>query len=123
MFRQFSVRCFVYLYIIYVFFFQTHLLYLALDNTLQDCTDLPNSDLSDSEIVQDYKKMSKKHGMTPSSGKSRKVPLQPAGPRVLILSENGANSLEEDPAWDLIAYSKIGGAEFRGFDQIYFVKY
>lgn len=91
------------------FAFQTHLLYLALDNTLQDCSDLPNSDLSDSEIVQDYKKMSKKHGIISAAGSKRKVPLQPAGPRVLILGENGANSLEEDPDWDLIAFSRVGG--------------
>lgn len=55
--------------------------------------------------------MSKKHGVTPTSGKLRKVPLQPAGPRVLILTENGTNILEEDPAWDLIAYNKIGGTK------------
>lgn len=39
---------------------QTHLLYLALDNSLQDCSDLPSGDISDTEIVQDYKKLSKK---------------------------------------------------------------
>ncbi|KAL0270414.1 UNVERIFIED_CONTAM: hypothetical protein PYX00_007832 [Menopon gallinae] len=88
--------------------FQTHLLYLALDNTLQDCSDLPSSDLSDSEIVQDYKKMSKKHGAVSSTGTKRKVPLQPAGPRVLILGENGANGQEEDPDWDLIAFNRVG---------------
>lgn len=95
------------------FVFQTHLLYLALDNTLQDCSDLPSSDFSDSEIVQDYKKLSKKHAVPLNSNKQRKVPLQPAGPRVLILEENGTNNLEEDVGWDMIAYTKVGGVCFR----------
>ena len=36
------------------------MLYLALDNSLQDCSDLPSGDCNDTEMVQDYKKMSKK---------------------------------------------------------------
>jgi hypothetical protein len=36
------------------------MLYLALDNILQDCSELPSGELSDTEIVQDYKKLSKK---------------------------------------------------------------
>ena len=40
---------------------QTHLLYLAMDNSLQDCTELPTGDVSDTEIVQDYKKLSKRN--------------------------------------------------------------
>lgn len=84
-------------------------MYLALDNTLQDCSELPNSDLCDSEIVQDYKKMSKKHGTVTAVGKHKKVPLQPAGPRVLILAETMSKNVEEDLGWELIAFSKIGG--------------
>jgi hypothetical protein len=37
---------------------QTHLLYLNLDNSLHDCIDIESGDIIDSEIVQDYKKMS-----------------------------------------------------------------
>lgn len=90
---------------------KTHLLYLALDNTLQDCQDLPNSDLSDSEIVQDYKKMSQRHGKAPSV-KTKKLPLQPAGPRVLILGHQESPSVEEDPGWDLIAFARLGECSF-----------
>lgn len=39
---------------------KTYLLYLALDNSLQDCSSLPTGDASDTEIVQDYKKLSLK---------------------------------------------------------------
>lgn len=87
---------------------------MALDNTLQDCSELPNSDLSDSEIVQDYKKMSKKHGTGLSTGKHKKVPLQPAGPRVLILADSHPKIFEQDPGWDLVAFSRIGGRGGRG---------
>lgn len=84
---------------------------MALDNTLQDCSDLPNSDLSDSEIVQDYKKLSKKHGTGNTTAKHKKVPLQPAGPRVLILGDNLSDNLEQDLGWDLIAFNRIGGTK------------
>jgi len=32
-----------------------------MDNSLQDCTELPTGDVSDTEIVQDYKKLSKRN--------------------------------------------------------------
>ena len=32
-----------------------------MDNSLQDCTELPTGDMSDTEIVQDYKKLSKRN--------------------------------------------------------------
>lgn len=37
---------------------KTHLLYLNLDNSLHDCVDIESGDVIDSDIVQDYKKMS-----------------------------------------------------------------
>lgn len=36
------------------------MLYLAMDNSLQDCTQVPSGDVSDTQLVQEYKKMSKK---------------------------------------------------------------
>lgn len=36
-----------------------------MDNSLQDCTELPTGDLSDTEIVQDYKKLSKRNQANP----------------------------------------------------------
>ena len=46
--------------VFFLFAFQTHMLYLALDNLLQDCSQLPTGDVSDTQLVQDYKKLSKK---------------------------------------------------------------
>lgn len=43
----------------FAIYFQTHMLYLALDNSLQDCCQLPNGDICDTELVQDYKRLSK----------------------------------------------------------------
>lgn len=77
--------------------------------------ELPRSDLSDSEIVQDYKKLSQRHGAR--SGKTRKLPLQPAGPRVLILGETD-NSIEEDPGWNIIAWAKLGEFTYLGLTVI-----
>jgi hypothetical protein len=36
-----------------------------MDNSLQDCTELPTGDVSDTEIVQDYKKLSKRNQANP----------------------------------------------------------
>lgn len=47
------------------------MLYLALDNILQDCSELPSGELSDTEIVQDYKKLSKKSTSIPKVFKNK----------------------------------------------------
>lgn len=90
---------------------KTYLLYLALDNSLQDCTDLPSGDVSDTDIVQDYKKLSLK-SQAQSKGR-RKGPLQPAKPRVLIYSRDIGERIESElePDWNLIGASKVGGKE------------
>ncbi|XP_012253640.2 influenza virus NS1A-binding protein homolog isoform X2 [Athalia rosae] len=91
---------------------KTYLLYLALDNSLQDCTDLPSGDVSDTDIVQDYKKLSlKSHAQ--SKGR-RKGPLQPARPRVLIYSRDIGERIESElePDWNLIGASKVGEHAF-----------
>lgn len=88
---------------------KTYLLYLALDNSLQDCTDLPSGDVSDTDIVQDYKKLSLK---TQAQNKNRrKGVLQPAKPRVLIYNRNIEDSIEEqlEPDWNMIGVNKVGG--------------
>lgn len=50
----------------YIFFslLQKHMLYLNMDNSLHDCTEIQSGDLNDSEMVQDYKKMSRKLSQT-----------------------------------------------------------
>lgn len=55
---------------VYISFFffpfvpQKHMLYLNIDNSLHDCSDIRSGDLNDSDIVQDYKKMSRKLSQT-----------------------------------------------------------
>lgn len=87
---------------------RTHLLYLALDNSLQDCSDLPSGDVSDTDIVQDYKKLSLKTQAQIKKG--RKV-MQPAKPRVLIYNRSMEDYLEEqlEPDWNMIGVNKVGG--------------
>ncbi|XP_063218405.1 influenza virus NS1A-binding protein-like isoform X2 [Bacillus rossius redtenbacheri] len=91
---------------------KTHLLYLAMDNSLQDCSELPTGDLSDTEIVQDYKKMSKK---THNNHKGRrKTQLQPAKPRVLMYSRDigQRTESEKESDWNLIVSAKVGDHTF-----------
>lgn len=90
-----------------------HMLYLALDNSLQDCSDLPSGDTNDTEMVQDYKKMSKK--ITAARTNRRKVPLQPAKPRVLYLARDIGEQPEIDESTDsiLIATCKVSESSFQ----------
>lgn len=92
---------------------KTHMLYLAIDNSLQDCSSLPSGDISDTEIVQDYKKMSLKNVPTNAKAK-RKCLSQPSKPRVLIYSrEIGDEIVEEfEPDWNVIASAKVGEHSF-----------
>ncbi|XP_017784244.1 PREDICTED: influenza virus NS1A-binding protein-like isoform X2 [Nicrophorus vespilloides] len=88
---------------------RTHMLYLAIDNSLQDCTSLPTGDICDTDIVQDYKKMSLKN-VTGNSKAKRKSLVQPSKPRVLIYSREIGEDLEAEaePDWNLIASSRVG---------------
>ncbi|XP_025835540.1 influenza virus NS1A-binding protein isoform X3 [Agrilus planipennis] len=92
---------------------KTHMLYIAIDNSLQDCSGLPSGDISDTEIVQDYKKMSSKTGK-PNSKNKRKFLGQPTKPRVLIHSREIGEEpeVEREPDWSLIATSKLADHSF-----------
>lgn len=83
---------------------KTFMLYIALDNSLQDCSSLPTGDISDTEIVQDYKKMSMKDKPVVQKSK-RKTLGQPSKPRVLIYSREIGEELEDEmePDWNIIA--------------------
>lgn len=89
---------------------KTYMLYLALDNSLQDCTDLPCGDVSDTDLVQDYKKLSLKNQAQCKN--RRKGAMQPAKPRVLIYSQDAADWSEQEieSEWNLIAVDKVGGS-------------
>lgn len=81
-----------------------HMLYLALDNTLQDCCDLPLGHESESDLVQDYKRMVLKNSNC--NNRRRKQLSAPVRPRVLIYSrdigerDNEKNAIEPD--WNLL---------------------
>lgn len=92
---------------------KTFMLYLAIDNSLQDCSSLPTGDVSDSDIVQDYKKMSLK-GCLPNKKSKKKCLGQPSKPRVLIYSRDIGECLETEfePDWNVIASSKVGEHNF-----------
>lgn len=88
---------------------KTHMLYLAIDNSLQDCSSLPTGDVCDTEIVRDYKKMSLKN--TQNNNKNKRKPLsQPSKPRVLIYSREIGEELQSvlEPDWKLIASKEVG---------------
>lgn len=87
---------------------KTFMLYLAIDNSLQDCSGLPSGDISDTEIVQDYKKMSSKN-VQPNSKNKRKFLSQPTKPRVVIYSRELGEEIgtECEPDWNLIATSQV----------------
>lgn len=92
---------------------RTHLLYLALDNSLQDCSDLPPGHESESDLVQDYKRLVLK---CPNNKGRRKQLGAPVRPRVLIYSreigqcENRSGCIEPD--WHLVGSAKVGENTF-----------
>lgn len=92
---------------------KTFMLYLAIDNSLQDCLSLPSGDISDTEIVQDYKKMSQKTIQTNPKAK-RKCLSQPSKPRVLMYSREIGEELatELEPDWNLIASTEVAERHF-----------
>lgn len=91
-----------------------YMLYLAIDNSLQDCSSLPTGDVSDSDLVQDYKKMSMKSLQNANSKSKRKALGQPSKPRVLIYSRDIGECLETEfePDWNVIAISKVSEHNF-----------
>ncbi|XP_060519153.1 influenza virus NS1A-binding protein-like isoform X2 [Cylas formicarius] len=92
---------------------KTFMLYLAIDNSLQDCSSLPSGDISDTEMVQDYKKMSLKN-VTTSTKMKKKALSQPSKPRVLIYNREIGDEFEGElePDWNLIASESVGEHSF-----------
>lgn len=91
---------------------RSHMLYLALDNSLQDCSDLPPGQESESDLVQDYKRLALK---CPSNKKHRKG-LKTAGrPRVILYNMDIGECVEDtrkDYEWTLVASSKLADNSF-----------
>lgn len=86
--------------------FKVHMLYLNRDRTLHDCNDIESGDVRDSELVQDYKRLSKKlhqsngQSHTPN-GRSKRASLnnKPAKPKQFLYtrSDSSASSEDEEP--------------------------
>ncbi|XP_045467411.1 influenza virus NS1A-binding protein homolog A-like isoform X2 [Harmonia axyridis] len=91
------------------------MLYIAIDNSLQDCSIMPAGDISNTEIVQDYRKKSLKDPQ-PNSKNKRKILSQPSKPRVLICKrEIGIEEENEfEPDWNLIAADQVGDHSYLG---------
>lgn len=91
---------------------RSHMLYLALDNSLQDCSDLPPGQESESDLVQDYKRLVLK---CPNSKKQRKGLKTPGRPR-MILYNRDLGEREDDHSldcdWSMIESSKVGDHTF-----------
>ncbi|XP_053697648.1 influenza virus NS1A-binding protein-like isoform X2 [Sabethes cyaneus] len=91
---------------------RSHMLYLALDNSLQDCSDLPPGQESESDLVQDYKRLAQK---CPNSKKHRKGLKTPGRPRVLVYNRDIGERVEhsaQDCDWSLIGSSKVANHTF-----------
>lgn len=86
---------------------RSHLLYLALDNSLQDCSDLPPGHESESDLVQDYKRLVLK---CPNNNNRRRK-QQLVRPRVLIYSRDIGRADDEltaaEPDWNLLGSAKV----------------
>lgn len=86
------------------------MLFLGLDNSLQDATDLIG-DKANSDMVKDYQKLAKKNpsGTTKSR---RKHVAQPERPRILIYSRDISDRSNDeenraDADWNLVASTKV----------------
>uniref|UniRef100_A0AAG5CRR5 BTB domain-containing protein n=1 Tax=Anopheles atroparvus TaxID=41427 RepID=A0AAG5CRR5_ANOAO len=90
---------------------RSHMLYLALDNSLQDCADLPPGQESESDLVQDYKRLVLKG---PINKKHRKALKTPGRPRMILYSRDigDRSDTPEETApiemdWSLVGCSKL----------------
>lgn len=93
---------------------RSHMLYLALDNSLQDCSDLPPGHESESDLVQDYKRLVLK---CPNNANRRRKQLAvPVRPRVLIYSRDIGQRDDEqnatEPDWNLLGSTKVAENTF-----------
>ncbi|KAK4316829.1 hypothetical protein Pmani_012046 [Petrolisthes manimaculis] len=86
-----------------------HMLYLNMDNSLHDCSDIKSGDLNDSDLVQDYKKMSRKLSQTNIKVRRKSTTPQPSKPRLMLFSRSisDKDDSDTDTDWKLIAHSQV----------------
>jgi len=93
---------------------KTHLLYLNLDNSLHDCVEVESGDVIDSDIVQDYKKMSIRLSQPGSKNRRRGASQQPSRSRHSLFSRSiselssGAEGVKEQLDWRIVATNQVG---------------
>ncbi|BES99736.1 Ns1 Hypothetical protein protein [Nesidiocoris tenuis] len=91
------------------------MLYLALDNSLEDCSHLPTGDAGDTELVQDYKRLCRSSTNNNKKQHQQNKPKRVAKPRVIVYSRAATTeSVEEDPNADdrMIASSVVSETTF-----------
>lgn len=86
---------------------QVHMLYLNRDRTLHDCNDIESGDIRDSELVQDYKRLSRKYHQTNGhshgqNGRSKRNPInnKPSKPKQFLYTRSDSSGSSEDEDFD-----------------------
>lgn len=89
------------------------MLFLALDNSLQDVSDLIG-DRANSDLVNDYKRMALRNPTAGTSKARRKCVSQPERPRILLYSRDisDRNNDEERADWNVVASTKLSEITF-----------
>lgn len=94
---------------------KVNMLYLNSDRTLHDCSDIENGDVQDSEVIQDYKKLSRKVSVPGTDKARRKRSAQaPAKPRQFLYTKSDSSSSlsslsdEEDTDWKVVVTTANG---------------
>jgi influenza virus NS1A-binding protein len=92
---------------------KTHLLYLNLDNCLHDCVDIESGDVIDSDIIQDYKKMSLRLSQPGSKNRRRGSAQQPSRSRHSLYSRSiselpsAGEAGKEEHEWRVVAATQM----------------
>jgi len=87
-----------------------HLLYMNMDLSLHDCADIHNGDSANTEMVQDYKRLSKKHpGRKVSPGSLQPVPSSKQYHTITFSPADVTERAQEEAAydWKTIACAKV----------------
>ncbi|XP_022242439.1 influenza virus NS1A-binding protein-like [Limulus polyphemus] len=93
---------------------KVHMLYLNLDGTLHDCNDIKNGDSQDSDLIQDYKKLSRRIPVPCKTNKKSSDQSTSHKPRQFLYTRsNSTSSLsslsdDEEHDWRVVATTAAG---------------
>ncbi|XP_022244488.1 influenza virus NS1A-binding protein homolog isoform X2 [Limulus polyphemus] len=90
---------------------KVHMLYLNEDGTLHDCNDIENGDVQDSDIIQDYKKLSRRVSLPNRRLSAQNISHKPR--QFLYTKSDSSSSLsslsdDEEYDWRVIATTSRG---------------